>query len=120
MLGANLDFQKIIYKHRIRIGADMQLNDLTSTATRQNIVVDTSAKWSTRFPDGENKMNNYAAYISHTWIVNDQLTITDGIRAGYSTLHSTLEDTVVLPDPLPAILPYKTIDQNPPAWFWET
>ncbi len=116
VIGANLDFQKTIKKHDIRFGLDVQMNDLKSTANKKDILKDTMGLFSTRFPDGVNKMNNYALYVSHTWNINEQLTLTDGIRLGYSTLHSTLVDTVTPPDPLPANLPYKTIDQNTPTY----
>lgn len=116
VIGANLDFQRVVSKHNIRFGADIQLNNLTSKATREDIVADTSINWSTRYPDGDNSMNNYSAYISHTWKLNDQLTITDGLRLGYSTLKSTFKDTVRPPDPLPAALPFKEVSQNTPVY----
>ncbi|HKR05064.1 MAG TPA: TonB-dependent receptor [Bacteroidia bacterium] len=111
VIGANLDFQKTIKSHDIRFGLDAQLNMLTSTATRENIVVDTSANWDTRYPDGDNTMNNYAFYISHTWKINEQLTLNDGFRVGYSSLHSTLVDTALL-----FHLPYTTLDQKTPVY----
>lgn len=111
VIGANLDFQKTVQKHDLRFGADMQLNSVTSTASRENIVADTSGKLDTRYPDGDNTMNNFAAYISHTWKINEELTLTDGVRAGYSMLHSTLVDTAVL-----FHLPYTTLDQKTPVY----
>jgi hemoglobin/transferrin/lactoferrin receptor protein len=116
VIGANLDFNKIAKAHNMRFGADMQMNSLESTANRVDIVADTTVKWSTRYPDGDNTMNNFAAFWSHTWKLNEELTLTDGFRVGYSMLHSTLVDTVTPPDPLPAALPYKDIDQNTPFW----
>lgn len=111
VIGANLDFQKICKSHNFRFGAEMQLNNLTSTAFRENIVADTTTKLDTRFPDGINKMNNFAIYFSHTWQINSQLTLTDGIRAGYSSLHSTLVDTATQ-----FHLPYTVIDQKSPVY----
>ena len=116
VIGASLDFQKTMKKHDVRFGLDVQMNNLKSTASKKDILEDTVGLWATRFPDGVNKMNNYALYVSHTWYINEQLTLTDGIRLGYSTLHSTLVDTVTPPDPLPANLPYKTIDQKTPTY----
>ena len=112
VIGVNLDFQRVTEKHNIRFGADAQLNSLESTATRENIDVDTSGKWSTRYPDGDNTMNNFAAYWSHTWKLNNELTLTDGFRVGISSLHSTMEDSLHPPDPLPAALPFSEIEQN--------
>ncbi len=116
VIGANLDFQKTIKKHDIRFGADVQLNNLKSTANKKDILADTTAKFATRFPDGVNKMNNMAVYISHTWKINDELTLTDGVRLGYSTIHSTLADTLNPPDPYPANPPYTVIDQKTPDY----
>jgi hemoglobin/transferrin/lactoferrin receptor protein len=111
VVGANLDFLKIIKSHSIRSGVDVQLNLLESTATRENIIADTSGKWDTRYPDGDNTMNNYAFYISHTWIINEQLTLNDGVRVGYSSLRSTLVDTALL-----FHLPYTTLEQETPVY----
>ncbi|MEO5570305.1 MAG: TonB-dependent receptor [Bacteroidia bacterium] len=111
VIGANLDFQKTIKSNNIRFGLDVQLNFLESTAIRENIIADTSGKWDTRYPDGDNTMNNYAFYISHTWKINEQVTLNDGVRMGYSTLHSTLVDTALL-----FHLPYTTLDQETPVY----
>ena len=116
VIGANLDFQKTIKTHDIRFGLDAQMNSLKSTANKKDILADTIAKFATRFPDGVNKMNNFAVYISHTWKINEHLTLTDGLRLGYSTLHCTLSDTTTPPDPLPAHPPYTTIDQKTPVY----
>ncbi|MFI5219752.1 MAG: TonB-dependent receptor [Bacteroidia bacterium] len=118
VIGANLDFQKITAKHNVRFGFDGQLNTVKSTAERRNIVLDTGSvgNWDTRYFNGDNTMNNFAVYVSHTWIVNDQITITDGLRGGYSMLKSTIDDTVHIPGTLPAALPYTTIEQNTPVY----
>lgn len=111
VMGANLDFQKTVKKHNIRFGIDAQYNTLESTASRKNIVVDTTGKLDTRYPDGDNTMTNAAFYISHTWEINDQVTLNDGFRVGYSSLHSTLVDTALL-----FHLPYTTLDQKTPVY----
>ncbi|MBN8703753.1 MAG: TonB-dependent receptor [Bacteroidetes bacterium] len=111
VIGANLDFQKIVNTHNFRLGVDMQLNSLTSTASKKDIVADTIGKLDTRYPDGENTMNNFGVYLSHTWQINEQLTLNDGIRVGYSMLHSTLIDTALL-----FHLPYTNIEQKTPTY----
>ena len=116
VIGANLDFQKKIKTHNIRFGADAQLNNLKSTANKRDILTGTISKFATRFPDGVNRMNNFAAYFSHTWKINEQLTLTDGFRLGYSWLHSTLADPTTPPDPLPANPPFTNIDQKTPVY----
>lgn len=109
--GANLDFKKSFFRNKIRFGADMQLNTLKSTAERVNIVDNTREKLDTRYPDGNNTMNNFSGYLSHSFTITDKLILTDGIRAGYSILHSTLVDTAVL-----FHLPYTEISQKSPVY----
>ena len=111
VIGANLDFKRIQKSHVFRFGADAQFNMLQSTANKQNIVADTSGALDTRFPDGDNTMNNLGLYYSHTWQINDQLVLTDGFRVGMSMLHSTLVDTALL-----FHLPYTNIDQQTPVY----
>ena len=111
IIGANLDVQKKIKTNDIRFGIDIQLNSLKSTANKEDILADTSGKLDTRFPDGTNSMNNFAAYFSHTLKINEELTLTDGLRAGYSILHSTLVDTA-----LQFHLPYTEIEQKTPVY----
>ena len=116
VVGANLDFQRVTAKHNIRFGADAQLNTVESTAERENIVTGTVVKWDTRYFNGDNNMDNFAVYFSHTWQLNEQLVLTDGIRVGYSMLRSTIADTTLIPNTLPAPLPYTEIEQNIPVW----
>ena len=111
VIGANLDLQRNIKAHNIRFGADMQFNFLKSSAHTEDIISEIFGKLDTRFPDGVNRMNNVAAYISHTWKINEKLTLNDGLRAGYSVLHSTLVDL-----PTQFNLPFTTIDQKTPLW----
>ncbi|HLG36418.1 MAG TPA: TonB-dependent receptor, partial [Bacteroidia bacterium] len=111
VIGANLDFQRVTNHHNLRFGADMQLNSLESTANIENIVTGISSATGTRYPDGDNTMNNYAVYFAHTWKLSGQLILTDGIRGGYSSLHSTLVDTS-----LQKHLPYTDLKQNLPVY----
>ncbi len=105
--GVQLDFIKRKGPHQIRFGADAQLNHLKSRADKENIVDGTLSKLDTRYPDGENAMNNFAVYVSHTWKLNPELNLVDGFRIGYSTLHSSLVDTATL-----FHLPYTDISQK--------
>jgi hemoglobin/transferrin/lactoferrin receptor protein len=111
VMGADLDFQKNIKHHNIRFGLDGQYNTLKSTANKENIVTGASTPLDTRYPDGDNTMLNIALYISHTWKMYDNLTLVDGIRVGYSTVHSTLVDTALL-----FHLPYIAVDQKAPVY----
>ncbi|MCC7232205.1 MAG: TonB-dependent receptor [Bacteroidia bacterium] len=112
IIGVNLDFlKKIKEQHDIRFGADMQLNALKSTANKEDIVTGTTGKLDTRYPDGDNIMNSFGLYFSHTWKINEQLAMVDGLRAGYTRLHSTLVDTALL-----FHLPYTEIGLKTPVY----
>lgn len=113
VIGGNIDVNRTTEKHNIRFGFDLQLNKLKSTAERYDIVADTGSigNWDSRYPDGDNKMNNFALYFSHTWKLTDKLVLTDGIRIGYSSMYSTLIDTAIM-----FSLPYTTIEQKTPVY----
>jgi len=104
--GANLDMNRKYNKHELRVGIDAQYNTLQSTANQLNINTGESSKLDTRYPDGKNNMLNVAAYFSHTWKQNKTVTFTDGFRAGFSSLHSRIEDTSFFR------LPYNVINQK--------
>lgn len=109
--GMNLGFIKSTKNHSIRYGIDILLNSLNSTAHKLDIVANTTSKLDTRYPDGKNNMNNLAIYLSDTWRASKKFTIVEGVRAGYSTLRSTLVDTALM-----FHLPYTEIKQNTPVY----
>jgi hemoglobin/transferrin/lactoferrin receptor protein len=110
VIGVNLDFQKIIKANNIRFGIDGQFNTLKSTAHEEDIVTGSISPLDTRYPDGDNTMLTSALYFSHTWQINNQLILTDGIRAGFSMLHSTFADTSFYH------FPYTEVTQNSPVY----
>jgi hemoglobin/transferrin/lactoferrin receptor protein len=110
VIGANIDLQRRHEHHNIRFGLDAQYNMLTSTASIKNIENGTTDKLSTRYPDGDNTMLNTALYISHTWNINESLTLVDGLRAGYITLQSTFVDTSFFK------FPFTTVQQKNPVF----
>ncbi|MEI6577571.1 MAG: TonB-dependent receptor [Bacteroidota bacterium] len=93
VFGINLDGLKSWSKNEIRFGLDVQRNGLKSTALARDIVTNAESPLDTRYPDGENTMNTSAVYYSHRINLNEQWTFNDGIRLGYSKLHSTFVDT---------------------------
>ena len=116
IIGANLDFKKVGKHSETRLGIDVQINKLKSTANKININTGTSEKFATRFPDGENEMDNLAAYYSHTLKMGKYFTLVDGVRFGLSTLYCTFADKATPPDPLPAPLPISKIYQE--TWVY--
>lgn len=107
--GINLDLQRIVKNHSIRFGLDGQFNTLKSTATNENISTGEIKSLDTRYPDGNNTMFNAALYISHTWNINDHLILVDGLRGGFSSLHSEISDSSFFH------LPFNVADQNNPV-----
>ena len=106
VIGADLDFQKIIKKHNIRFGLDAQYNTLKSTANEVDIVTGENSPLDTRYPDGKNFMLNVGVYATHTWQITNKLTLNDGLRVGYSLLHSTFNDTTFFK------FPFSDVNQN--------
>jgi hemoglobin/transferrin/lactoferrin receptor protein len=74
-------------------GFDMQLNNVTSKATRKNIFTGAITKLDTRYPDGENKMNSVGLYAQHTYqSKNKKWLFNDGIRLQATGLKSNIVD----------------------------
>jgi hemoglobin/transferrin/lactoferrin receptor protein len=110
IVGINTDFNRVTDNHNIRTGTDIQLNSLSSKAYRTNILNNDVSKLDTRYPDGENTMNSFAAYFSHTWKINQEVVLNDGFRIGYTTLSSAFIDTTFFP------LPYQQVQQQTPVY----
>ncbi|MBC7555085.1 MAG: TonB-dependent receptor, partial [Taibaiella sp.] len=104
--GLNIDLQRTVKQHNIRIGVDGQYNTLKSTATSENISTGKITPLDTRYPDGDNTLTNVAAYASHTWKISDKFTMTDGLRLGMVALHSTFSDSSFFH------LPFREANQN--------
>ncbi|MBL7865169.1 MAG: TonB-dependent receptor, partial [Cyclobacteriaceae bacterium] len=107
VMGLTVDFVKAIGKNSLRYGFDGQFNSLKSTARTFNVADGTTGAQSTRYPDGNNSMNYYALYATHTLQINDKLTLNDGLRLGMSSLNSTFVDKTFYP------FPYDNIKQSP-------
>src|SRR5687768_3296921 len=106
--GFVIDGRKIRGNHDLTLGIDGQLNDLRSTARRTNISTGVQTRLDTRYPDGENNMNNFAAFAQHAVkILEDKVAVTSGLRVQLSSLHSTILDTATQ-----LHVPYTDIRQN--------
>jgi hemoglobin/transferrin/lactoferrin receptor protein len=110
VLGAEFDASHVVKSHSLHIGADFQTNDLVSTAWEENISTGENSPLDTRYPDGDNTMSSAAVYYSHTWHSSEKWIINDGIRLGYSWLHSTFADTTFFD------FPYSEATQDLPVY----
>lgn len=102
VLSANLDVMKNIKeKHELRYGIEFTSNDVKSTAKNYDIVGDSTYRADTRYA-ASNKMNTFAAYISHNFEVNEHFVISDGIRYTNASVQCNFTDTLPFkfPDPV--------------------
>lgn len=98
--GLQLDFEKKLAKHEIRYGLDIQYSTVKSRANKQSVVDSSFELQSTRYPLGKNSLLVPALYVSHIWKVSDKFIINDGLRIGYSMLHSRFDDTIFYQFPM--------------------
>ena len=69
-----VDARKKWNANEITIGADGQLNDLTSVGTRTNLTTGAVSKLDSRYPNGDNNMNYFGVYAQHLIkLKNDKL-----------------------------------------------
>jgi hemoglobin/transferrin/lactoferrin receptor protein len=91
--GAMLSGRKIMNRHELTAGLDLQFNDVRSTATRTNLLTGTVEKIDTRYPDGKNRMNSIALFAQHLHkFKNGKLVLNDGIRFQFIGLSSDIID----------------------------
>ena len=93
VLGTTISGRKIMGNNELSVGADLQLNDVTSTAFRKNIITGAKTKLDTRYPDGKNNMNYIALFAQHLYkFSNQKLVLNDGIRLQSVHLKSYIKD----------------------------
>jgi len=102
VISANLDLMKNIKeKHELRYGLEFTSNDVKSTANNYDIVKDSTYRANTRYA-ATNKMNTFAAYLSHNFEVNENFVISEGIRYTNASVVCNFIDTIPFkfPDPV--------------------
>ena len=96
VFGANIDLKHYSGKNEIHVGSESYVNFVNSVAERNNIVTNARSRINTRYPDGFNKMSNYAVYAQHTYKINERWTLSDGLRFNYVYLNSKFADTAIM------------------------
>ncbi|MFN5357135.1 MAG: TonB-dependent receptor plug domain-containing protein [Bacteroidota bacterium] len=91
--GLTLQWRHVGTRHLLQTGVDAQYNSLNSQARNTDILTGGSTALDTRYPDGGSSMAGVSGWISHTWRLDSTLTLTDGIRVGYSSLSAQFNDT---------------------------
>ena len=93
VFGITISARKDIGNSELTVGADAQLNDVQSRATRTNLTTGAVTKLATRYPDGKNKMNNFGVFAQHLYkFKNKKLVLNDGIRLQSISLQSNVLD----------------------------
>ena len=91
------DWLKRLGHHQVHAGVDGALNFLASTARRTHVDTGERRTLDTRYPDGPNRMHNLDVYVSHRWYITPELTFSDGVRLGYSTLYAGFKSEEFFP-----------------------
>jgi hemoglobin/transferrin/lactoferrin receptor protein len=93
ILTLNLDLAKEIGKHELRYGIEGWYNTVASSAFTKDIVTGAQTALDTRYASGGSSMGSFAAYVTHTWEINDRLVLNDGLRFSYVGLNAKFTDT---------------------------
>ncbi|HEY5534921.1 MAG TPA: TonB-dependent receptor [Ignavibacteria bacterium] len=102
----NLDMFKKLKSNELRYGIEGTYNKVNSTASSKNINTNVESPSSTRYPDGGSYMYSMAGYFSHSWEINNQFVLSDGLRLSYVALNSKFNDTTFYN------FPFKEADQK--------
>ena len=93
----NADFEKKKLKNTFRYGFDFWYNKVRSTANRKNIFSLDKTALDTRYPDGGSTMKSYAFYFTHSYKLNDQWILNEGLRINYIRLEANFDDKTFFP-----------------------
>jgi len=94
MFTANIDIEKTLdEKNSFYYGFEGVYNDVSSTALKRDFITGDEEATGTRYPDGQNHYNTYAAYLNYEHIFAQELTLFTGLRYSYVRLRSTIADT---------------------------
>ncbi len=105
VFGISVTARKDIGNNELTFGADAQLNDVKSRATRTNLTTGVVSKLNTRYPDGKNKMNNFSIFAQHLYkFKSKKLVLNDGIRFQLINLKSNVQDNSFFNLPDTAVL----------------
>jgi len=97
VFGGTISGRRMMGANELVLGADVQLNDVKSVASRTNLNTGIVSKLNSRYPDGKNNMNNFGIYAQHTYkFDNKKLVLNDGIRLQAISLTSNVLDNSFL------------------------
>jgi hemoglobin/transferrin/lactoferrin receptor protein len=88
----NWDLVKKTGRSEWYYGAELVYNQIGSTGFRRNIVTEAVSPIASRYPD-DSRWFSSGLYLSNKFNINEQLTLTSGLRYSYSTLHTDFDTT---------------------------
>ncbi len=107
VFGSTISGRKMMGANELVLGADAQLNDVKSSASRTNLNTGVIGKLNSRYPDGKNNMDNFGIYAQHTYkFKNKKVVLNDGLRLQGIRLTSNVLDNSFLN------LPDTSVKQN--------
>ncbi|MCB0757289.1 MAG: TonB-dependent receptor, partial [Flavobacteriales bacterium] len=92
LFGFNADLEKHFGKHEFRYGADVDFDQVGSTANNENIVSGETSYRTTRYPNGGSSMTTIAAYVNHSMEISPKFIISEGLRFTNVGLSATFDD----------------------------
>lgn len=97
IMSANIDLdKKITKKDQVRYGIEVNYNDITSEAHRENIITGAILEdLATRYPDDKANMSTLAAYVSNSWKISRIFNFSQGVRLSYVNLTAAYSDTMM-------------------------
>lgn len=107
VISLNVDaYKKMALKHEFRYGAELQLNNVVSTANTMQLITGDVQPAQTRYADGGNTMNTMGLYVSDAWELDENFVISGGLRFTVNQLVSEFKDTTFVK------FPFTTAEQN--------
>ncbi|MDP1842266.1 MAG: TonB-dependent receptor [Sediminibacterium sp.] len=95
IFGFNIDAKHVSGKNELQIGAESYTNFVRSTAERVNIATGVKSKITTRYADGPTTMASHALYAQHTYKINKQFTLNEGLRFSLVQMDARFIDTAL-------------------------
>lgn len=102
----NLDLKRKFTSGELVYGMESYYDQLDSSANLHNINTGEETDLDTRYPNGENSMFRNDVYLSYLGKIKERTSWNAGLRAGYVSLKSTIDDDSFFP------LPFNSISQQ--------
>lgn len=106
MFSTSIDLRRKFTKGELFYGLETYYETLNSEAFSKNINTGVTASIDTRYPNGNNYMLRNDFYISYNEKATQKTVWNLGARAGYTLLHSSIDDDTFFP------LPFNSINQQ--------